>query len=84
MIPENLKDTVFVYLNDLSVISETFDLHISLLSQIVSLLRQAGLFINVAKSKQCVASLYASTRVYIASYKEIIFVKIRIFNLKTL
>ncbi|GBP16026.1 Retrovirus-related Pol polyprotein from transposon 297 [Eumeta japonica] len=52
-IPSRLRENVFVYLDDLLVCSATFDEHIELLRQVAKCLKNAGLTINVAKSKFC-------------------------------
>ncbi|XP_065361991.1 uncharacterized protein LOC135955566 [Calliphora vicina] len=51
VIPYDLKGQVFVYLDDLLVVSHSLDEHIVHLLQVASLLRKAGLTINIAKSK---------------------------------
>lgn len=51
VIPYNLKSHVFVYLDDLLVVSQTFDQHVLDLLEVASQLRKAGLTINVKKSK---------------------------------
>lgn len=53
VIPHQLHDRIFVYLDDLLVISATFDEHMCLLEDVSSRLRQANLTINVEKSKFC-------------------------------
>ncbi|GBP97703.1 Retrovirus-related Pol polyprotein from transposon 297 [Eumeta japonica] len=52
-IPSRLRENVFVYLDDLLVCSATFEEHIELLSQVAKCLKNAGLTINVDKSKFC-------------------------------
>lgn len=49
-IPYNLKAHVFVYLDDLLVVSNNFDEHLSHLLEVASHLRKSGLTINVKKS----------------------------------
>lgn len=51
VIPPHLRTMVFVYLDDLLLISETFDCHLKLLREVALLLRDAGLTVNVAKCK---------------------------------
>lgn len=51
VIPANLRNTVFVYLDDLLLITETFNEHISLLHEVAFHLRKANLTINIEKSK---------------------------------
>jgi len=53
VIPNHLRDEVFVYLDDLLVVSETFEKHLKVLSEVSKQLRKAGLTINVRKSKFC-------------------------------
>ena len=53
VIPNRLRDEVFVYLDDLLVISATFERHLVVLSEIALCLRKAGLTINISKSKFC-------------------------------
>lgn len=51
VIPHELHDRVFVYLDDLLITSATFDEHIALLEHVAGLLTAAELTINVEKSK---------------------------------
>jgi hypothetical protein len=51
VIPHRLHDRIFVYLDDLLIISATYEEHIKLLSEVAELLRKANLTINVQKSK---------------------------------
>lgn len=53
VIPPSLRHEIFVYLDDLLVISESFEKHIAVLKQLASRLALAGLTINVEKSKFC-------------------------------
>lgn len=53
VIPYHLKEQVFVYLDDLLLISDNFDSHVSLLSEVAQHIRKAGLTINISKSKFC-------------------------------
>lgn len=53
VIPNSLRDEVFVYLDDLLIVSDTFEKHMSVLSTVAIKLREAGLTINVEKSKFC-------------------------------
>lgn len=53
VIPHQLHGWGFVYLDDLLIISRTFEDHLSHLSEVSSRLRQANLTINVDKSKFC-------------------------------
>lgn len=50
VIPNELRDRVFVYLDDLLIISATYNEHIALLKHVALLLRNANLTINVDKS----------------------------------
>lgn len=43
--------TSFVYLDDLLLVSDSFDRHMKLLIEVSQLLRDAGLTVNVAKCK---------------------------------
>lgn len=54
VIPPSMRDEVFVYLDDLLIISETFDRHIFILTRVALALRNAGLTINIQKSKFCI------------------------------
>lgn len=54
VIPSHLKHEVFVYLDDLLIISETFEHYLSVLSEVANQLRKVGLTINVRKSKFCI------------------------------
>ena len=51
VIPNELKESVFVFIDDLLVVSADFETHISLLTQVAFHLRKANLTINVEKSK---------------------------------
>lgn len=51
VVPHELHDRVFVYLDDLLIISGTLDEHFKLLEQVAKLLTDAGLTINIDKSK---------------------------------
>ena len=50
VIPHTLRDRVFVYLDDLLVISEDCDSHLQILQQVAAHFRKASLTINVEKS----------------------------------
>lgn len=52
-IPACLKHEVFVYLDDLLIVSDTFERHMEVLKTIAICLENAGLTINVQKSKFC-------------------------------
>lgn len=53
VIPYNLRERVFVYLDDLLLISEDFSSHIDLLYEVAHHIRKAGLTINIGKSHFC-------------------------------
>lgn len=53
VIPSRFRDNVFIYLDDLLVCSATFEEHLLLLREVAKCLRNAGLTINIAKSKFC-------------------------------
>lgn len=57
VIPAHLRTRVFVYLDDLLVLSEDFESHMVLLSEIAGYLRNANLTINIAKSKFCMQEI---------------------------
>lgn len=57
VIPAHLRTRVFVYLDDLLVLSDDVDSHMKLLEEIASYLRQANLTINIAKSKFCMLEI---------------------------
>lgn len=49
--PAHMSDHVFVYLDDLLVVSTTFDTHVTLLADVARKLRVAGLTVNLQKSR---------------------------------
>jgi len=51
VIKPQLRHQVFVYLDDLLIISECFDSHLKVLTDVAYCLRKAGLTINIEKSK---------------------------------
>lgn len=57
VVPSELRDRVFVYLDDLLVFSATFEDHLKLLDIVAKRLNEAGLTINVGKSKFCFKEL---------------------------
>lgn len=57
VVPEVLKSNVFVYLDDLLVISSDFENHLSLLKQVAQCFTKAGLTIGLKKSKFCFKEL---------------------------
>jgi len=52
-----LKNEVFVYLDDLIIVSDSFDSHLKVLSSVASCIRAAGLTFNVEKSHFCIISV---------------------------
>lgn len=57
VIPQEIKDSVFVYLDDLLIVTEDFETHLYYLERVARALKQAGLTINVQKSKFCFQEL---------------------------
>lgn len=57
VIPHQLHDQVFVYIDDLLVVSSDFEHHLQLLNIVAGHLRKAGLTINVEKSKFCLTKV---------------------------
>lgn len=53
VIPYELKESVFVYLDDILVTSQDFPSHLQKLQIVAQRLKEAGLTINVAKSNFC-------------------------------
>lgn len=53
VIPQRLRNRVFVYLDDLLIISRTFDEHMELLEDVAQCLEKANLTIGLQKSKFC-------------------------------
>lgn len=51
--PVTLRSKVFVYLDDLLVVSSSFEEHIRILTDVATKLRNAGLTVNIAKSRFC-------------------------------
>lgn len=49
----DLEPKVFIYLDDIIIISETFEEHLHLLKEVAARLRKAGLTISVEKSRFC-------------------------------
>ncbi|KAH8338672.1 hypothetical protein KR074_004555 [Drosophila pseudoananassae] len=65
VIPANLRNEVFIYLDDLLVVSSDFERHLDVLSEISLHIRRAGLTINVGKSHFCMKSVrYLGTSPY--------------------
>lgn len=57
VIPQRLKDNVFIYLDDLLVISSTFEEHLNLLKEVANCLKEANLTIGLKKSQFCFQEL---------------------------
>lgn len=57
VIPQRLKENVFVYLDDLLIISSDFDEHLRLLNEVADCLDRANLTIGLTKSKFCFRQL---------------------------
>lgn len=54
LIPPDLRHCIFGYLDDLIVVSEDFNAHITVLVRLADQLRKANLTLNIAKSHFCV------------------------------
>lgn len=54
LIPNDLRHSVFGYLDDLVIVSENFEGHLEILVRIASQFRKANLTLNISKSKFCV------------------------------
>lgn len=57
VIPSQYRDTIFVYLDDLLIVSPTFESHLEKLRLVAECLMKANLTINVSKSKFCFKQL---------------------------
>lgn len=57
VVPSKYRDSIFIYLDDLLIIAPDFETHINLLKICANLLKDAGLTINVSKSKFCMREL---------------------------
>ncbi|XP_055840052.1 uncharacterized protein LOC129907729 [Episyrphus balteatus] len=57
VVPHQLREKIFPYLNDLLVVSSTFEEHVQLLEILAGRLKEAGLTMNVQKSKFCFKEL---------------------------
>lgn len=57
VIPHEYHDRIFVYIDDLLIVSPDFDSHLALLDLTAKRLRDAGLTINVEKSKFCLREI---------------------------
>jgi len=49
-VPPHLRNEVFIYLDDLLVVSSTFENHLNVLREIAVHIKRAGLTINIGKS----------------------------------
>jgi len=58
IIPAHLRSEVFIYLDDLLIISDTFERHTKVVCGIALALEKAGLTINVQKSPFCVPEVH--------------------------
>ncbi|XP_055542851.1 uncharacterized protein LOC129728436 [Wyeomyia smithii] len=52
-----LEPKVFVYLDDIIIVSDTFEEHLALLEEVAARLRAANLSINISKSRFCVTEV---------------------------
>lgn len=57
IIPPDLRNSVFGYLDDLIIVSEDFATHLSVLVRLAQEFKKANLTLNVAKSKFCVTEV---------------------------
>jgi len=57
VIPAELRNEVFGYLDDLIIVSDSFDSHLKVLSSVASCIRAEGLTLNVEKSNFCMKSV---------------------------
>lgn len=57
VIPSHLRDHVFVYIDDLLVVSTDLDTHFERLQTVAEKLRDANITINVSKSKFLMRSI---------------------------
>ncbi|XP_030385488.1 uncharacterized protein LOC115632467 isoform X1 [Scaptodrosophila lebanonensis] len=57
VIPPSLRNEVFVYLDDLLIVSNSFESHLKVLTQVAERIKSAGLTLNVEKSKFCMRSV---------------------------
>jgi len=56
VIPANLRNEVFVYLDDLLVVSDSFKTHLKVLGLVAEQVKIAGLTLNVEKKHFCMRS----------------------------
>ncbi|XP_044571939.1 uncharacterized protein LOC123257320 [Drosophila ananassae] len=57
VIPASLRNEVFVYLDDLLVVSDTFESHLAVLTTVAGHIQKAGLTLNIGKSHFCMRSV---------------------------
>jgi len=57
VIPPDLRNEVFVYLDDLLVVSDTFETHMKVLSAVAKQIKIARLTLNVEKTTFCIRSV---------------------------
>lgn len=57
VIPTELREFVFVYLDDLLIVSKCFETHVERLKIVANCLREANLSINMEKSKFCMREI---------------------------
>ncbi|XP_065369018.1 uncharacterized protein LOC135961445 [Calliphora vicina] len=57
IIPPDLRNSVFGYLDDLVIVSEDFQTHLSVLVRVAEQFRKANLTLNITKSKFCVTTV---------------------------
>jgi len=57
VIPAHLRNAVFVYLDDLLIVSDSLEEHLKVLSEVAGCIKSAGLTLNVEKSKFCMKSV---------------------------
>lgn len=57
VVPAKYRDSIFIYLDDLLIIAPDFDTHIEMLKICARLLAEAGLTINIGKSRFCMKEL---------------------------
>lgn len=57
IIPPDLKHCIFGYLDDVCVVSDTFETHLSLLVRLAEQFKKANLTLNLNKSKFCVTQV---------------------------
>jgi len=57
VVPPSLRTRVFVYLDDLLLLSDDFDLHMQLIEEVAGSFRKAKLKMNIAKSKFCLKKI---------------------------